>query len=672
MNGYSKFGNTCLHEAIKRANIDLVKLLIDHGANVNASVYDINLNQAQETITNSSMPVVSNCLCEAVKGKDELIFLLLLNKFNYDEFSFNLVYQLCIELWKQDQEAILKKQTDPKLSNDLFNLKKIISYLLRFKVVVDYEYKLNLKNMLKHASPLYSAMNVENGLIFNWNSLEPKLNVIYESWLLESSKHFKQSLKSSRSFTVKKVTEQLMFKKSMSSEKLMDKLAVHEQDKPLDTHFKRSSYSLKRLHFFVITRLDFSNNNLEHVPFAIFQIESLKFLKMSSNKLKTLPTRHNHLDDVNRKFFKTKNAGNLHWTCHNLEELDLDKNELNVLPFQVFQLKSLKFLNISHNSITQVPEEIWNSPMLIELNASFNKIVNLPLFSKRSIEQNCYQTDMETADNSLFNSIIKRNPQQKNRSRKAEPSTLLIGETSTNYDSLVPISNEIVQDHPLNEMGDSNQEKIESNELIQSKKINRQIQISYEEKIVEKANFWQRHSVVSSQLDPNTFEESFEDEITKDVDSFQAKFNRTRAVEGKLKRESNLKELNLSHNKISKIPECLSCLAPKLIKLNLSYNHLETMGAICDLPKSLKFLDLSNNSIKFSMRLLNDKLLRLMISYFELFSSGAVVETDYLNLLGEFTNQSRVLLENEFCYKSLIENLLENVSSQTGVNQCAR
>ena len=54
------------------------------------------------------------------------------------------------------------------------------------------------------------------------------------------------------------------------------------------------------------------------------------------------------------------------------------------------------------------------------------------------------------------------------------------------------------------------------------------------------------------------------------------------------------------------MPECLSCLTPKLVKLNLSSNKIDSMGAVCDLPLSLKFSDLSNNLIKRPMRLLNE------------------------------------------------------------------
>ena len=37
---------------------------------------------------------------------------------------------------------------------------------------------------------------------------------------------------------------------------------------------------------------------------------------------------------------------------------------------------------------------------------------------------------------------------------------------------------------------------------------------------------------------------------------------------------SKLIELNLANNAFTKMPDCLSCLAPKLVKLNMSMNYV--------------------------------------------------------------------------------------------------
>ena len=134
-------------------------------------------------------------------------------------------------------------------------------------------------------------------------------------------------------------------------------------------------------------------------------------------------------------------------------------------------------------------------------------------------------------------------------------------------------------------------------------------------------------------------------EMDDDSSSTNRQFKATAAAS---KRESKLIELNLANNKFTKIPQCLSCLAPKLAKLNMSSNRLESMGAVCDLPSGLKFLDLSNNLIKRSMHLLNENLLKFIFYYYSKYTS-AHLSDEFLN--GTLIN---LLLENDFCYLNLI------------------
>ena len=55
--------------------------------------------------------------------------------------------------------------------------------------------------------------------------------------------------------------------------------------------------------------------------------------------------------------------------------------------------------------------------------------------------------------------------------------------------------------------------------------------------------------------------------------------------------------LNLSHNQIKVVPDCLPCLCPKLIRLDLSFNNIETVAFPKSFPASLKHLTLSHNPI---------------------------------------------------------------------------
>ena len=67
--------------------------------------------------------------------------------------------------------------------------------------------------------------------------------------------------------------------------------------------------------------------------------------------------------------------------------------------------------------------------------------------------------------------------------------------------------------------------------------------------------------------------------------------------EGGRPRHEKLQILNLAHNAFSVVPRSLSCLAPHLTRLNMSYNKLTKMGHLAAFPMSLKHLDLSHNQI---------------------------------------------------------------------------
>ncbi|KAG7189414.1 hypothetical protein KM043_017118 [Ampulex compressa] len=60
---------------------------------------------------------------------------------------------------------------------------------------------------------------------------------------------------------------------------------------------------------------------------------------------------------------------------------------------------------------------------------------------------------------------------------------------------------------------------------------------------------------------------------------------------------SILTSLNLAHNLFNSIPVALPCLAVSLVRLNMAYNSLRSMSHITSYPASLKQLDLSNNQI---------------------------------------------------------------------------
>jgi hypothetical protein len=349
INQYSKFGSTCLHEAIRNKNYLLVNLLLTNGANANLPIYEVASTPNADGSPTNSRTILSNCLCESIKQLDEHMFLLILDHVDYNEFDFRIIFKLCLELMNTKNDARLNAAQGESLS--LFG-KKMISYMMQLKIANDSEFKINIRNKIatKHLNNLLglgasNTVNVSHllgatfdcGLILNWNSLDPKLVKVYESWLHNSTKYFKFS---NRNLNLSAVTASTTTT-TVASTKLDDE---HSQQPT------QANLSLKKLHFHVITRVDFSNNNLEQLPFALFQIESLKYMKLSSNKIAKLPTCRNYeLDDVNKLNAPLDIDSHLAWNCNLLEEFEVDNNKLVELPSQLFQLKSLKHLNVSNN-----------------------------------------------------------------------------------------------------------------------------------------------------------------------------------------------------------------------------------------------------------------------------------------------------------------------------------
>lgn len=149
--------------------------------------------------------------------------------------------------------------------NDFQLVKKYFPHLLRYKITEDGEYKINARNKISHKllnAYGFTDGNDSPGLVMSWSSLEPKLDKLYESFLSESIKHYK----------------------------------VSNDKSPID------EMNFKKLHIFVVTRLELSSNSLETLPFCLFQMESLKCLKLSNNCIKKLPlSRNPEFDDLSSR-----------------------------------------------------------------------------------------------------------------------------------------------------------------------------------------------------------------------------------------------------------------------------------------------------------------------------------------------------------------------------------
>jgi Leucine-rich repeat (LRR) protein len=103
----------------------------------------------------------------------------------------------------------------------------------------------------------------------------------------------------------------------------------------------------------------FSQNTFTNLEDALKNPESVKFLSLSKNRLKTFPVEI-------MKF-------------SNLEYLDLSKNKLTTLPDTLRGLNNLKTLALNNNKLNQISEGITDLPNLKELYLARNPITQIPI-----------------------------------------------------------------------------------------------------------------------------------------------------------------------------------------------------------------------------------------------------------------------------------------------------
>ena len=120
-----------------------------------------------------------------------------------------------------------------------------------------------------------------------------------------------------------------------------------------------------------ITRLDVSNNDLTDIPSSVLQMQSLKQLNLSKNKLEQLPAPLILPKTSNRRGSKNQSTsvenfgGGGVYNCPWLEEIQLQDNRLEFLPPSVFtSLKSLTTLDVSNNKLQFLPVEMWKNTKL--------------------------------------------------------------------------------------------------------------------------------------------------------------------------------------------------------------------------------------------------------------------------------------------------------------------
>ena len=296
-----------------------------------------------------------------------------------------------------------------------------------------------------------------------------------------------------------------------------------------------------------ISQLDVSSNELESVPIAVFQLPHLTQLEIFRNKLKSLPT----LPDQ-------PNGG---WSCHMLSHIDLNSNQLASLPSCLFIIGELREINANDNKITRIPAMVWSAPKLQKLYVKNNCLQSFPgdpvawrhTVNPNSPTGSSFTENMSPPDSGYLGS---------------QPFYGGKGSVSLEL-SAVEDSQKSIAAFPFTSAAKG---VIRHGATIASKSTAKAQTKAFVSKRFE--NFH----------DTNLEVEEFEE--LEAADSLEEGSNNL-----------PLEVLDLAHNSLSAIPTGLSCLAPKLQKLNISNNQIKSLGQISDYPIDLELLDASSNEL---------------------------------------------------------------------------
>ncbi|XP_066583862.1 leucine-rich repeat serine/threonine-protein kinase 1 [Prorops nasuta] len=254
-------------------------------------------------------------------------------------------------------------------------------------------------------------------------------------------------------------------------------------------------------------------------------------------------------------------------------------------------LYAITRIDISHNSITSLPSVIFYLQSLRYLNMAQNKIDTLNGEPKNPKDKLCpVLEEMYLQDNRLLQlpEFIMNLPALEildvsNNKLQLLPDNLWrapkLKELNASFNLLRDLPSQISQNiNRKSSREDSLSNSPSSRSLVSSVAIPRDESMDFE-------SFTKLANAQMIEIErPHVWTRSVQ--VTeKVIDDTEAG---TRSV---------LTSLNLAHNRFTSIPVSLSCLAVSLVRLNMAYNSLRSMSHITSYPASLKQLDLSNNQI---------------------------------------------------------------------------
>lgn len=133
-----------------------------------------------------------------------------------------------------------------------------------------------------------------------------------------------------------------------------------------------------------LQKLSCQQNRLKELPSGIAHLVLLEKLLLSENRLWTLPSELSALSKLKSLQLDGNQLGPLLPDCFcggladSLEELDISRNKLQMVPYSFSSLQSLARLNVAQNEFKFLPEFLGELVKLQELDAADNKLSTVP------------------------------------------------------------------------------------------------------------------------------------------------------------------------------------------------------------------------------------------------------------------------------------------------------